>query len=77
MSSRVEFVEETEQHPDKDAGLAAVLSLIVPGGGYAYLEKWRRFAVFILLFIVTAITLIGPLVLTLFAVWDTYRIAKK
>jgi len=66
----------------KDAGLAVLASLLIPGGGQIYTEQWLKGVVVFILAIIAALTIavgvgliLFPLVV-LYSAWDAYSVAN-
>lgn len=61
----------------KDAGLAVVLSILMPGLGQVYNEQYLKgFIVFILFLILLFTTIIGGIVIWILAAYDAHSTAK-
>jgi len=61
---------------EKDAGIAAVLSLIIPGLGQMYVGKVGRGIIILLITIVLSVVLIG-FIIWIWNIFDAYNLAKK
>lgn len=65
----------------KDPGLAVVLAIVFPGMGQVYNEEFLK-AIFLVLSVVAAFILLGPIgifiavVIWLFSIWDAYTSAS-
>lgn len=61
---------------EKDTGIAAVLSLIIPGLGQMYIGKVGRGVLILIVTIILSMVLIG-LIIWIWNIFDAYNLAKK